>query len=149
MPEVTQRKNLIVVGVDGSPGSDAALGWAIEEAKVRGAQVRAVYAWGYPAIAGPEGSVVYLDPLTLAIEARTHLDGILDVVLREVESRDRIERAAVEGGAANALIDQSKDADLLVVGARGHGGFLGLLIGSVSNQVVHHAPCPVVVVPKN
>lgn len=149
MNDPTQRKNLIVVGVDGSPGSDAALGWAIEEAAIRKAKVRAVYAWGYPAIAGPEGSVVYLDPVTLAGDARTRLDEILRTALGDCASGEHFERAAVEGGAANALIDQSRAADLLVVGARGHGGFFGLLLGSVSNQVVHHAVCPVVVVPKD
>ena len=59
-----------------------------------------------------------------------------------------IDPVVTEGSAAQALVDASEGADLLVVGARGHGGFLGLVLGSVANQVLHHATCPVVIVPK-
>ena len=140
------RTSLIVVGVDGSPGSDAALAWAIDEARVRDAGLRAIYAWSYPLTAGPEG-FIFLEPADLERDAKASLEAIVERVGGAGGAGAAIERLVLEGSASNALIEQSKGADLVVVGARGHGGFLGLLLGSVSNQVVHHATCPVVVVP--
>ena len=136
----------IAVGVDGSDGSNAALAWALEEAALRGATVRATYVWGYPVVAGPEGATFYLNPVELEADATKRLDEILTAQVPDAAVRGAIVRVVSEGSAANVLIEESHTADLVVVGARGHGGFVGLLVGSVSNQVVHHATGPVVVI---
>ena len=147
--KLVARTNVIVVGVDGSPGSDAALSWAFDEARSRQATLRVLHTWAYPAITGIEGAALYLDPRELADDASKRLDGALRRVFPDEATRRTIEQVVVEGGAANALIEQSKNASMVVVGARGHGGFVGLLLGSVSNHVVHHGECPIVVVPKS
>ena len=136
----------IVVGVDGSDESKEALRWAIEEARLRKATVRAVHAWTYPVIFG--GAYVppeVLDGDRLSREAREALDAVVADVAGE-DPDAYIEHVVVEGPAAQVLVDAARDADLLVVGSRGHGGFAGLLLGSVSQQCAHHAPCAVVVV---
>lgn len=137
----------IVVGVDGSAGADAALHWAVHEARLRGATIEAVHAWTYPYVA----DVAYLARASID---RAEVEGSAKEVLREALHRVlgpdgdvRVEEIVSEGSAAHILTETAKGADLVVVGTRGHGGFSGLLLGSVSQQVVHHAPCPVVVVP--
>jgi nucleotide-binding universal stress UspA family protein len=136
------------VGVDGSPGSIAALRWAAAEAKRRGdTTVRAVHVWEYPYAAlapSPIGTAV--PPVEMMQEAATEA---LATCLAEAELPDDvpIERIVREGAPAKVLLDEAADADLLVVGSRGHGGFAGLLLGSVATQVVHHAKIPTVVVP--
>ena len=135
----------IVVGVDGSEPSRRALEWAIDEARVRKATVEAVHVWHslvvapYPYV-GPK-----LDPYDLELAAKELLDSIVDSV-DEAGLPGPVDRVLVEGPAAESLIEAAKGAQLVVVGSRGRGGFSGLLLGSVSQQVVHHAPCPVVVV---
>jgi nucleotide-binding universal stress UspA family protein len=140
---MTQR---IVVGVDGSEGSRRALAWAIEEAKLRQASVEAVYAWHLPYV--PTGPFVPVPvPGPEALESDAGL--VLDRALQDVDVRGLaapIEKTLVCDGAADALIQSAKGADLLVVGSRGRGGFAGLLLGSVSQQVAQHATCPVVIV---
>ncbi len=142
----------IVCGVDGSAGSRRALAWALGEARLRGASVRAVTSWSVPVIvAGAGMAPVVLPDEEFETGARTALDHAVDEVSAELAKDGgavpAVERVLVRGAAANALLDAAKDADLLVVGTRGHGGFTGLLLGSVSQQCTHHAPCPVVVVP--
>jgi nucleotide-binding universal stress UspA family protein len=139
---------VIVVGVDGSEGSQAAIRWAVEEAARRRDTVRAVSAWGYPYVPGPEGSAVFLNPADVAAEAAERLEATLAAALPDDTVRAGVERHVIDGGAADVLVEQSRTADLIVVGARGKGGFTGLLLGSVSTQVVNHAHCPVVVVPR-
>jgi nucleotide-binding universal stress UspA family protein len=133
----------IVVGVDGSEESKAALRWAVEEARLRGAPLRAVYAWSLPYVEG-----LGLAPTEDELESHERDGrGLLDAVIAEVGSEGvDIERAAVQGGPARVLVEAAEGADLLVVGSRGHGGFTGLLLGSVSQQCAHHATCPVVIV---
>ena len=130
----------LVVGVDGSDGSRRALHWALEEARVRGASVRAVLVWSY--LDQPDG----FDAAYGEDDARQRLDRAVDEVASEIGDVD-LERIVVCDLPARALLEAARDADLLVVGSRGAGGFKGLLLGSVSQQVVQHAPCPVVVVP--
>lgn len=136
----------IVVGVDGSPGSKRALAWAVGEARARGAELVAVHAWHPQYSAGYPFSGVQYEPELYESSAR-------ELLHDEVAAADTaglvypVEARLVEGGAATALVEAGRDADLLVVGSRGHGGFVGLLLGSVSNQVAHHATCPVVIVP--
>jgi nucleotide-binding universal stress UspA family protein len=139
---------LIVVGVDGSEASKEALRWAIREAELRHATLRAVHAWLYPAVL--TGGFVPPDALDWNV-LRSDAEEALHATLREVAGEDpraNIERIVVDGPAARALVEAAKDADLLVVGSRGHSGFTGLLLGSVSQQCAHHAPCAVVIMRK-
>ena len=141
--------NGIVVGVDGSEGARHALDWAANEAKLRDVPLTVVLAWQWPpgfytgagwAGVGPE---VLDDLRTIAVE---QLDGACSAVGPALDGIT-VERRVVEGVPAQALLDAAEDADLLVVGTRGHGGFVGLLLGSVSQQCAHHSPCPIVIVP--
>jgi nucleotide-binding universal stress UspA family protein len=135
----------IVVGVDGSTGSEEALRWAAAEAGFRGIKVRAVLAWGYPVVVGMEQSAVLLDQTELEQKAAKQLRQAVEKAV-SAETADSIEMIVSMGSAANNLIEQSKTATMVVVGARGHGGFMGLHLGSVSTQVMHHSHCPVVVI---
>jgi nucleotide-binding universal stress UspA family protein len=136
----------IVVGVDGSEGARKALRWAVEEADAHDATVEAVHVWQLPMITPGLGApMVALDPSDFQRGAAEQLDEALHDALGETIS-DRVERVVVEGYPASVLLDRSEKADLLVVGSRGRGGFAGLLLGSVSQQCVHHAKCPVVVI---
>ncbi len=139
----------IVVGVDGSEGSWDALRWALDEARLRQATLRAVHAWTFPSLSGVPGFAPAIDA-DLLHELREAGEGILEHALSEAGAEAAgflVERVVVEGSAARVLVEAAVDADLLVVGTRGHGGFRGLLLGSVSQQCAHHARCPVVIVP--
>jgi len=165
----TPHQPVVVVGIDGSEGSSKALAWAAEEARMRGAVLRVVHAWRSPALS----SVWYLRSGSPAqAEGRSawgekvyenYRDEVMN--LSDGEPRDaedlvgsqiadvlgqspqlQLERYVTEGRAAQAILEAAKGADLVVVGSRGLGGFVGLLLGSVSSQVVHHARCPVTVV---
>ncbi len=134
----------IVVGVDGSEAGRDALRWALDEAGRRNATVEAVHAWHQPGAL----SYGYLDQIDLEPfedDARKVLDAAVDSVA--IPGDPAVERRLIPGGAAGVLVDEAKGADLLVVGSRGRGGFTGLMLGSVSQQVAHHAPCPVVIIP--
>ena len=140
--------NRIVVGIDGSAESKDTLRWAVAEAKLRGAALRVVHAWAPPYIAAGPGLDPALD--TQMIEdvrrkAEELVERELSALGDEAAGVD-IERAVVDGAPARTLIEAAEGSDLLVVGSRGHGGFAGLLLGSVSQQCAHHAPCPVVIV---
>jgi nucleotide-binding universal stress UspA family protein len=135
----------IVVGVDGSAGAQAALRFAVEEARLRGATLRLVTAWHIPSMAYSGGLVVPFDRREFEQNAEAACEKALGAV-REQTADLEVERVAGEGQPAHVLLQQAKDADLLVVGTRGHGGFAGLLLGSVSQQCAQHAPCPVVIV---
>ncbi|HZD66657.1 MAG TPA: universal stress protein [Acidimicrobiales bacterium] len=137
----------VVVGVDGSPGSLAALGVAVREARYRRGVLEAVTAWrspewyyAYPSMVPPVPPFPEED---VAAEAKARLDQALEEVPPDLPVRSQV----VRGHAAKALVDTARGADLLVVGSRGHGGFSGLLLGSVGQACVHHAPCPVLIVP--
>lgn len=138
----------IVVGVDGSETSRAALRWAIKEAVCHRSSVEAVHAWHQEVYMGSPFAIqaVMIDPTIYRDEGYRLLNAVVD---SEDESglAATVHRLLVNDSAAHALLDSAKGADLIVVGSRGRGGFAGLLLGSVSQQVVHHAPCPVVVIP--
>jgi nucleotide-binding universal stress UspA family protein len=138
---------LVVVGVDGSPQSIAALRWANRYGKAIGATVRAVRAWHYPAAVGPgpEGRAPH--EVTAQVEQQ-QLEQ-LEIAVSEAFPDERpagLEIRVAFGHAAEALIEQSQEADLLVVGNKGHGAFTGMLFGSVSLHVMTGAACPVTVV---
>jgi nucleotide-binding universal stress UspA family protein len=136
----------ILVGVDGSPANTAAIGHAFETASLLGVPLVALHAWSQPVSTGP-GDMIPLvyDPARLAAEEGVVLAQALagwqerypDVV---------VHRNLVHQRPRAALIEASRTAQLVVVGARGLGGFTGLLLGSVSQAVLHHAACPVAVV---
>lgn len=137
----------IVVGVDGSASSMAAVNWALDEAELRGVGVQAVMAWQNP--------MLYNAPNVMAVSTLISGDDLAAAAASEVariaaeagQNRTAsIAADAVEGHPAQALISTAHDAALLVVGSRGHGGFVGALLGSVSQHVVAHAECPVVVI---
>jgi nucleotide-binding universal stress UspA family protein len=141
----------IVVGVDGSDESKAALSWAAEEARVRGAKLRVVHAWSIPPMAMPSMS---LEPA--AFPSTDDIDAFKESAQRSLDeqtaavvgddSKLEVEKVLVQEFPAQALVQESESADLLVVGSRGHGGFTGVLLGSVSQHCAHHARCPVVIV---
>jgi nucleotide-binding universal stress UspA family protein len=152
---------VIVVGVDGSAGSDAALRWAVAEARLRGSGLRVVHAYHLPHVPLTEAGVGAAGGMGLPAiltEDGERLRGMVEGQARRVvddalaRAGDavaglEVERVVAEGPPAQTLIEAARGADLLVVGSRGRGGFLGLLLGSVSQQCAHHPPCPVVILP--
>ena len=143
--------NEIVVGVDGSEESRAALAWAVEEGRLRQAPVLAIHAWEVPLVPAPTGlvppSVEVVGDLT---ELREDAASLVETMVREIaaDAADvEIRPLTVEDKPVRALLDAAErnDAQMIVVGSRGHGGFVSLLIGSTSDQVARHATCPVVI----
>ena len=137
----------VLLGVDGSPANDPAVGFAFEQAALRRVPLVAVHAWTHPVTTGPGDMLplVYDVDEVQAQEARVLSEALAgwcdkypDVEVRQV---------ARHGGVRTTLIDETARAQLVVVGTRGRGGFTGLLLGSVSQAVLHHAACPVAVVP--
>ncbi len=135
----------LAVGTDGSENSVGALKWALKEAAAHGSTVELIYSWDFPPIIDPMGVAM----LPAADEMTASAHKLLDEVVKQAGGAGvvKVTYKIVRGAPASALLDASKRVDLLVIGRRGHGGFLGLLLGSVAQQVVHHAECPVVVVP--
>jgi nucleotide-binding universal stress UspA family protein len=129
----------IVVGIDGSASSIDALKWAVRQAELTGSDVDAVMAWQYPGAAVPAGAE------TVEVESRRYLDRAIEQAFSGGPPIP-VTRVVEQGESATTLVLRSKDAALLVVGSRGHGAFVGMLIGSVSQYCVTHAHCPVVVV---
>ena len=145
---MSSGRPVVVVGVDGSKESVEALCWSVGYARRTGGTVRAVTAWqhqiyGYSSYAGV--AMVFPDTRDLAAEARESLRRLVTDVVGDSQCPP-IQQLVLEGHPAGVLVEQSKSADLLAVGARGHGAFTDLLIGSVSNHCVHHAACPVLIV---
>ena len=137
----------IVVGVDGSPASKAALAWAVEQAGLTGASVDAVIAWHYPImVAGmPYAPIAMVECADFGEFATKVLsDAIAEMV--DPDGPVKVSSVVREGNAAQVLLDAADGAELLVVGSRGHGGFTEALLGSVSQACVHHARCPVVII---
>ncbi|MGE5830421.1 MAG: universal stress protein [Micromonosporaceae bacterium] len=137
----------VLLGVDGSPANDPAVGFAFDEASLRGAPLIAMHAWAHPVPAGPG------DMLPLFYDADDVADEESRVLVEALAGwRDKYPDVVVHselrrGGTRKVLIDSTHQAQLIVVGTRGRGGFSGLLLGSVSQAVLHHAACPVAIVP--
>lgn len=139
----------IVVGVDGSVHSERALAWAMREAAIRHAALTVLtvdQAVTSVATGNPED---YGEDQSGLEQARASAEEVVQKAADELgEQRpDSVTVRVVHDSPASALIDASQDADMLVVGSRGNGGFARLMMGSVSTQVTHHAACPVVVIP--
>lgn len=136
---------VIVVGVDGSRHGADALEWGLAEARLRDARVRVVHAWSIV----PRALRGVLPPGLERARAGAVVEAE-DVLRRALEDADgegvHVEPTVVEGQTAAVLVKAATDADLLVVGSRGHRGVAGVLLGSVSQQCLHHAPCPIAVV---
>jgi nucleotide-binding universal stress UspA family protein len=138
----------IVVGVDGSAPSNAALAWALAEARLRGATVDAVHAFDVPVVFGPVAGGFPLDTVEIEEAGRREVERAVDHALEALGPPPvAVRPCVVPGGAAGAIVETAEGADLVVVGRRGRGGFSRLLLGSVSENVARHAPCPVVVMP--
>jgi nucleotide-binding universal stress UspA family protein len=134
--------NSVVVGVDGSSHSRAALVWAARQAKVTGAPLTVITTWEYPASFG--APVAWPANIDFEADARSILD---DAVRDALGDNPDIEvtKEVIHGHPAVILAEVSRSAGLLVVGSRGHGEFTGMLLGSVSEFLTTHAHCPVVV----
>jgi nucleotide-binding universal stress UspA family protein len=112
---------------------------------LRNVPVDVIHAWHFTPMVDPMGIAII--PPTSEMQAAAK--SVLDSVMKKVEG-DRggvqVNEIVAQGSPVSTLLQAARDADMVVVGRRGHGGFMGLLLGSVATQVVHHAPCPVVVV---
>ncbi|MFH9177045.1 universal stress protein [Streptomyces albogriseolus] len=140
----------VLLAVDGSPAGERAVEFAFAEAALRGAPLVALHVWNTWSEGGYEGS---LDPLAAMVanvdQLREAEQRVLDRAVaawQEAYPQVTVERRLVRSRIRNALIEASKEAGLVVAGARGSGGFTGLLLGSVSQALLHHAHCPVTVV---
>jgi nucleotide-binding universal stress UspA family protein len=136
---------LVVVGVDGSACSHEALRFAVNEAKLRGARLRLVSAWSVPTMVYAGGYTGNVDPATFLADAEA-VSAAAVTEARGLAHDLEIDATTPNEQPATALISASEGADLLVVGSRGHGGFARLLLGSVSEQLAHHSPCPVTII---
>jgi nucleotide-binding universal stress UspA family protein len=137
----------IVVGVDESSHSHEALDWAVREAAVRKVGVTVVSV--VPAMASPwTGHPLSVPDSDQAMhKARKAAEEAVAKSTSAISPAPSVDVQVFVGFPVQGLLDASRDADLLVVGSRGAGGFGALLLGSVSTQVAHHAVCPVVIVP--
>lgn len=147
-PTAGSTMETVVVGVDDSAGARAALAWAARHAAAIGARIRVVHTFDFE-VAWID--VYYEGAPTWRERAREASDELLERVAADVPAvadLDEVELVSFEGSPAAVLHDLGRDADLVVVGTRGRGGFKGLLLGSASQQVVQHSPCPVAVVPQ-
>jgi nucleotide-binding universal stress UspA family protein len=136
----------IVVGVDGSPSSRAALRWAVRQAVLTGGTVDAVMAWQFPRILRTAAwAPIYVDEAAgLEEDARKTLDAVISDEVKPGDSQ-LVTTRVVQGDPYVVLREAAADADLLVLGSRGHGGFADALLGSVGQYCVHHAHCPVLI----
>lgn len=134
----------VIVGVDGAQDSVRALRWAADYARAFELPLHVLTAFDVPAVFGPYAMAGWENPATLEKDARSML---ADTVLNTLGENAQVEERVLRGHPAEALAKSSQGARLLVVGSRGRGGFAGMVLGSVSQHVVAHARCPVVVMP--
>ena len=138
----------IIVGADGSDASNLAVTWAAREAVTTGATLRIVNVWSIPFLMWPAtAGFAYVDPADVRVGAVAILDQARALAINAAHGITlEVEIAEVQGGAAEQLVAQSADADLLVVGTRGHGGFARLVLGSVATACAHHSSVPLAVI---
>lgn len=140
----------IIVGVEGSGGAKAALSWAVSQAKIRGSKIEVVTAYS-PTFIATSSDLNYapVEVLDLQEQIQNMQKEVVDSVLAEIDYEVDLECKIIKGRPADTLITAAEGAEMLIVGSRGRGGFKGLLLGSVSHQIVQHCKCPVVVVPSS
>lgn len=147
IPPAPRGAPRIVVGVDGSVSSVGALRRGARIATALGLPVEAVAAWQYPNTYGGYAGEVWAPSVeSISDGARAMLDGAATAVFGESARPSWYHESVLEAGTARTLLDESEGAEMLIVGSRGHGGFAGLLLGSVSEACAEHATCPVLVV---
>ncbi len=137
----------IVVGVDSSSASLQAVTWAANEAKLRDSSIEIIHAWSMPFVVEPMVMMPMAFPMEILVEDANKIVDAAIATVTGIDPKIQVVGRIARGSAPEHLITAGKSADLLVVGSRGHGGFVGLLLGSVAQQVANHAPCPVVNVP--
>lgn len=137
----------IVVGVDGSQHAHRALEWALKEAAVRSTPLTVLAVHPVAASAWTGSAITYGEDEPMVVQTRKAAEEAVAKASSGLSDQLSVTVKAESGVPAHALIDSSGNADMIVVGSRGSGGFGRLVLGSVSNQVVQHARCPVVVVP--
>lgn len=145
---MSDRERKIVVGVEGSGGAKAALKWAIQEAKIRHATVVVVtsYSPSYVPVS-PDFTYIPVDNFNVEEEVERMQKNFTQEVVAEANGEDvPIVYIRKKGSPADTLMEMAEGADMLVVGSRGRGGFRGLLLGSVSQQIAHYGCCPIVIV---
>jgi nucleotide-binding universal stress UspA family protein len=141
MGDTERVEPVVVVGVDASPEARQALRWASRYALMTGARLRVRHAWT------PVEELVWVQSMPPpAGRMAVAEEEVAKMVAADVDPGVPVDARVVEGHAVKVLADAAEDADLLVVGGRGHGGFAGLLVGSVTAQVVAHSPCSVAVI---
>jgi nucleotide-binding universal stress UspA family protein len=140
--EQTAPAGRIVVGIDGSPASLVALEWATRQAELTNSALRIVGTWNWPTSLG------WTIPIPDGFDPQQNVEKALDQVEADIRAKHptiEISTGALQGHPAPILVEESKGADLLVVGSRGHGEFVGMLIGSVGEYCATNAHCPVLV----
>lgn len=140
-----EREHVIVCGVDGSSGSQRALEWAIDESVRRGCSLRVVTAWFWD---GVEALGAASSPAAALEGARKTQEAALSQALAGARSAPQVERVTPRATPSEALCSASLDAELLVLGSHGHGAVHDKLVGSTSQRTIHHASCPVVLLPE-
>lgn len=138
------REHVIVCGVDGSVAGDRALQWAVDEAARRGCRLRVVTAWTWD---GVESMGAASSPASAQAHAREVQEAALTRAMAAVENAPEVERLLPRKTPSEALCTAALDADLMVLGSHGHGGVHEKLVGSTSQRAIHHASCPVVILP--
>jgi nucleotide-binding universal stress UspA family protein len=141
----TDTTPLVVVGIDGSSCSYEALTFAIDEARLRKAALRIVTAWNIPPLTYSGGFAAGVDPAIFEAGAKTTSGQAIERA-RALAPDLEIDAITPNASGASGLLAAARGASLLVVGSRGHGGFSSLLLGSVSQQLAMHAPCPVTII---
>jgi nucleotide-binding universal stress UspA family protein len=138
------RDGIVVCGVDGSPASQRALEWAVAEAGYRGRRLRAVTAWSWD---GVDGMMAAGSPADARGQAESVQRKALLAAMDDIDDAPEVERRLVRGAPSEVLCVAGLDAEMLVVGSRGHSTVHGVFVGSTSQRVIRHASCPVVVLP--
>jgi nucleotide-binding universal stress UspA family protein len=145
MKTTCEGNGRIIVGVDGSDASARALRWGAHEAHLRGRGLHVVTCWTYPTL--PWG--LYQPPLSgeeFAQEAREVAETTIEKVLGATHEHLDVTVEVLEGAPSLRLLELDHVGEMIVVGSRGHGGFSGLMLGSVSQHLAEHARCPVVII---
>jgi nucleotide-binding universal stress UspA family protein len=140
---MNSEDHVIVCGVDGSPGGQRALEWAVDEALMRGSRLRVVTAWSWDGI---EAEGAAMNQTAQRDFAQERQDTAVERALVGHESL-QVERVLVNDDASTALCKAAADGELLVLGSHGHGTLHDRMVGSTAERILHHAPCPVVVLP--